>query len=60
MLLRQHGQDIQGKERLLPETFIGHYERQVNVATFEAVRQPEPAILHEVDLNAGMTAPVLV
>jgi hypothetical protein len=59
VLLRQHGQDIQGKERLLPETFIGHHERQVNIAAFEAVCQTKAAVLHKVYLDARMTAPVM-
>jgi hypothetical protein len=56
---RHHGQSMHGKERPLLEALIRQRERQVHIATLEAISDAEASLLDKVDLNTRMSKPIV-
>ena len=57
--LREHGEDVEGRQRAPTEPRIGGgREREVNVAALEARGQTDAAVLDEVHLDAGVPPPI--
>src|SRR5215470_4847764 len=60
MLARQHCQIEDWEEEPISESIVGHDQRQMNLALFKPVWQPQAAIFHEMHLNTGMARLILL